>query len=68
MAQQRYILFFSYQTGWWYFYAKKIFFKFSEIFKLFCYFCKLFSEMKFIMKKLLLGLLLITLFLIGLLS
>ena len=50
------------------FMLKKFFFKFSEIFKLFCYFCKLFSEMKFIMKKLLLGLLLITLFLIGLLS
>ena len=47
--------------------SKKIFL-FGEILKLFCYFCKLFSETKFIMKKILLGLLLIVLFIIGLFS
>lgn len=50
------------------FLAKKFFYIFSEILKLFCYFCKLFSETKFIMKKILLGLLLIVLFIIGLFS
>jgi hypothetical protein len=47
---------------------KKIFSLFSELFKIFCYFCKLFSETKSMMKKILLGLLLIMLFIIGLFS
>ena len=50
------------------FFSSKIFSKFSEILKIFCYFCKLFSETKFIMKKILLGLLLLSLFVIGLFS
>ncbi len=46
----------------------KFFSKFSEILKIFCYFCKLFSETKFMVKKILLGLLLLALFVIGLFS
>ncbi len=51
-----------------FFLREKNIFIFSELIKLFCYFCKLFSETKFIMKKILLGLLLIVLFIIGLFS
>ena len=50
------------------FFSLKIFSKFSEILKIFCYFCKSFSETKFMMKKILLGLLLVALFVIGLFS
>ena len=50
------------------FFFKIFFSKFSEILKIFCYFCKLFSETKFMVKKILLGLLLVALFVIGLFS